>query len=262
MELVRSVDGTLIAFHRTGSGPPLVLVHGAAGDHGRWDVGGVREALAAHRTVYAMDRRGRGGSGDAPEYRLDLEFDDVAAVVRSIQAPVDLLGHSYGALCALEAALRVDNLNRLILYEPPIPLGGDPVASPEQVAAMERLLAEGDREGALVHFLVRIAGISEDEVEILRGAPSWRGRVAAAHTLVREERACDGYVFDPARFRLVTVPTLLLVGSASEPLYHAATEAVAAALPNSRIVVFQGEKHVAMNTAPDRFVREVLAFLG
>ena len=114
METVTSVDGTPIAYERTGGGPPLGLVHGTAGDHTRWELGDVRAALAEHHTVYAMDRRGRGGSGDAQGYDLEREYEDVASVVASIDEPVHLLGHSHGAICALEASLLSKNLRSLI----------------------------------------------------------------------------------------------------------------------------------------------------
>jgi len=63
MDMAKSADGTQIAFERTGSGPPLVFVAGGGGnDHTRWELAGVRPALAEHFTVCAMDgRRGRPG---------------------------------------------------------------------------------------------------------------------------------------------------------------------------------------------------------
>lgn len=94
METVTSADGTKIAFERTGSGPPLVLVHGATRDHRVWELSDVRPSLAEDTTVYAVDRRGRGGSGDTKEYELEREFEDMAAVVESIDEPATLLGHS------------------------------------------------------------------------------------------------------------------------------------------------------------------------
>jgi len=98
-----------------------VLVHGGTADHTRWL--SILPALEERFTVYAVDRRGRGLSGDAPEYAIEREFEDVAAVVDAIDGPVDVLGHSYGALCALEAALLTDKIRRLALYEPPVPTG-------------------------------------------------------------------------------------------------------------------------------------------
>lgn len=61
-------------------------------------------------TANAVERRGRGKSGDTKPYAIEREFDDVAAVVGSIGEPVSLLGHSSGGTCALEAAHRVDAL--------------------------------------------------------------------------------------------------------------------------------------------------------
>jgi pimeloyl-ACP methyl ester carboxylesterase len=65
MEQSRSADGTIIGFERTGSGSPLVLSHGTGLDYNFWDLSDVCSALAEHYTVYVIDRRGRGGSGDA-----------------------------------------------------------------------------------------------------------------------------------------------------------------------------------------------------
>jgi pimeloyl-ACP methyl ester carboxylesterase len=80
-EIVTSTDGTPIAYQRSGEGPPLVLVHGTSADHTRWKP--VLPAFEEHFNVYALDRRGRGSSGDSEDYSIDQEFEDVAAVVGS-----------------------------------------------------------------------------------------------------------------------------------------------------------------------------------
>ncbi|WP_436924915.1 alpha/beta fold hydrolase [Halosimplex amylolyticum] len=262
MHTVASADGTPIAFARTGSGPPLVLVPGGgANDHTRWDADGVRPAFAEHYTVYAIDGRGLGESGDADKYALEREFEDVAAVVESIDEPAVLLGHSSGALVALEAAVRTDNLRKLILYEPPIPVGDHVLDVEEPVAEMEMLLDEGQNEQVLVLFLREIADIPPEEIDALREAPNWQRRVEGAYTIPRAIRGVSEYEFDPARFTAMTTPTLLLAGSESPPFHHAATEALDEAHPNSRIVTFEGHGHVAMLTATDRFIDEVLTFV-
>lgn len=124
MKKVKSSDGTLIAYEKTGNGSPLVLLPAGGGnDHNRWELGGVRKTFAGQFTTYAVDTRRLGQSGDADDYSLEREFEDVATVVDSINEPANLLGHSFGALLALNAALLTDNLRTLILYEPPIKVG-------------------------------------------------------------------------------------------------------------------------------------------
>lgn len=59
----------------------------------------------------------------------------------------------------------------------------------------------------------------------------------------------------------MTTPTLLLAGGDSSPLYKEGTKAVDQALPNSRIETFEGQQHMAMVTAKNRFINEVLAFV-
>ena len=257
-----SDDDTEIAYWTSGTGPPLVLVHGSGvSDHGRWEIAGVRAALAEETTVYAIDRRGRGESGDSPEYSLETEVADVVAVVESIGDPVTLLGHSYGANIALEGSLRTDGIGRLVLYEPGIAVGDHELASPEVVAELNGLLEEGENEAALLLFCREIAGLTPEEIDVFRTDPSWQDRVDGAHTLPREEQAIAEYEFRPARFAGTTTPTLLLSGGESPRAYRDATAAVHEALPNSRIVTFEGHHHVAMQTAPERFVEEVLAFV-
>ena len=262
MKLVTSADGTEIAVERTGSGPPLVLVHGSGvSDHRRWEIGGVRPALAEHLTVYALDRRGRGQSGDAETYSLDSEVEDVVAVVESIDEPVILLGHSFGANLALEASLITDALSGLILYEPGIAVGDHEMSDPEVVSRMNELLADGEKEAALVLFCREIAGLTPEELDAFRSDPSWGDRVAGAHTLPREEEAFGEHALRPDRFATMTTPTLLLSGGESPQRFRDATKAVDEALPNSRIVTFEGQQHVAMNNEPERFVDEVLSFV-
>lgn len=258
---VTSADGTTIAFERTGSGPPLVLVHGVTDVQGYWDLTGVRSAFEDHFTVYAIDRRGRGESGDAAEYELEREAEDVAEVVDSIGDPVVLLGHSGGALYSLEAAMRTDNLRKLIVNEPPVMIGDYELDAKEVVAEMNQLLDDGENEQVLILFLQEEAHLTPDEIDVARSAPVWQDMVDAAHTLPREWQTITEYEFDAGRFADMTTPTLVSGGSESSPVYKDSTVTLTEALPNSRLVTFDGQSHEPMNTAPDRFIEEVLKFI-
>jgi pimeloyl-ACP methyl ester carboxylesterase len=252
---VTSPDGTPIASWRSGDGPALVLVHGTSADHSRWAP--VLPAFEPHHTVHAVDRRGRGASGDAEDYALEREFEDVAAVVDSIGEPVILLGHSHGGLCALEAALLSRDIRALVLYEPAPDAES---CSPGVIERLETLLQTGDRDEVVATMARDVAGAPPEMVAFLRNQPVWRARVAAAHTIPRELHAARAYRFDPERFRDLTVPTLLLTGSESAPAFRRFGDAVDAALPDSRMVVMPGQGHVAIDTGTDLFTTEVLRF--
>jgi pimeloyl-ACP methyl ester carboxylesterase len=260
MHTITSQDGTRIAFWRSGGGPPLLLVHGAIADHTTtWRL--VLPELEQRFTVYAMDRRGRGGSGDAPDYDLQREAEDVAAVVDSIDEPVNLLGHSYGGLCAIEAALLTTNLRRLILYEG-VPLRGADGYEPGFIDRLETMLKAGDTEGMLMTMLRELVAMPPEEIELLRSQrDACAVRLGNAPTIPREARALERYVLAPERFINMRTPTLLLVGEASPSRELRSAEGIAAALPNARVVLLPGQQHLAMYTAPDLFVREVTRFL-
>ena len=241
---------------RSGEGPPLVLLHGAAADHNRWAP--VLPALEQRFAVFAVDRRGRGPSGDATDYALEREYEDVVAVVESAGAAVNVLGHSYGGICALEAALLTDGIGKLVLYEPPM---GYLKSPPHVVDRLHKLLEEGRRDELLGYFMREVAGLPPDQIELLRSLPAWEARLDAADTIPREERASREYVFDAARFHDLDVPTLYLQGGDSSEPFKAAGEALRGALPDCRVAIMPGQRHAAMDTATDLFTAQVLSFL-
>jgi len=135
VEHVTSRDGTSIGFHRSFEGPPLVLLHGATGAH--WSFRYILPALVGRFTLYAVDRRGRGESGDADGYALEREFEDVAAIVDSLDEPANVFGHSYGAT----VALATPNIGKLVLYEAS---PGISVVPDEYLERIEQLVGGGE----------------------------------------------------------------------------------------------------------------------
>jgi pimeloyl-ACP methyl ester carboxylesterase len=254
----------MIAVFVSGHGRPLVVVPGTTSDHTTWRF--VVPLLEPHVCVHAVDRRGRGGSGDTPEYSLSLEYADVAAVVDAAAAasggPVDLLGHSYGGNVAFGAATLTANVRRLVLYEGwPVPDVAHRTFAPPVMDELESRLAQG-RPGEMLEIFYRdMVQMTDEEIAGLKAAPTWPARMAAAHTVPREIRAFGAEAFDPAWAAKISVPVLLLVGSESPDEIKADPEVVAAALPDARIRVLEGQAHLAHLGDPQSFVDEVMAFL-
>jgi pimeloyl-ACP methyl ester carboxylesterase len=254
---VTSRDGTVIGFTTLGAGPPMVLVHGAAVDRRSW--GAVRRRLAEHFTVHAMDRRGRGLSAAEHEpYDIAREADDVAAVVEAAGREVYLVGHSYGARCSLEAALRSDAIGRMFLYEPPMPAPGRPVAS---AATMQRLRAAADPAVLLETFLVEGVQLDQRVVEAMKGTAAWPAMMGNAPMVLREVECVQRTdILD--RLGPVTVPVRLLVGTETADYIRPAAEAIVRALPRADLVELVGQGHTANETAPDLLAKSILDFAG
>jgi pimeloyl-ACP methyl ester carboxylesterase len=267
-----SPDGTEIAWFRTGmaGARPLLLIHGATADHTTFRVVGPR--FAAAHDVFAMDRRGRGASGDGPSgtaYAIEHEFEDVATVVETIahatKSPVDVLGHSFGGRVALGAAPLTSRMRRLVTYESAPAPPGMSFDRPGLVEGLRRLEAAGDRVELMRAFMTEVVGMTAEEFAAFQANPVWPIRLAAAHTLVRELTAEAGDGDDAAIRRLasgVRVPVLQLLGGESREVFAAGTAALDRALPDGRIVVLPGQKHAAHHGDPDRFVAEVERFLA
>lgn len=255
--VVVSADGTRIAASRSGSGPPVVLVHGAIGDRTSFRL--LAPLLAERFEVLAVDRRGHGASGDSSgAYTIEQEFADVAAVVESLAGSATVVGHSFGATVALGASTLTARVRGLVLYEPS---PGIRAARPGFLRRLDDLIARGQREDTLALALTEFADFGPDDLEAYRASPLWAPRVAAAHTIPREVRAEEDYRPDRAAFASISAPVLYLVGSESPAWARRGAEIVSSLVPNTRIAVLDGQGHMATVTAPELLAAEITRFV-
>ena len=252
-----SPTGVRIACQVGGEGTPLVMVHGAGS--GRWSFDLVRPHLEDRFTVWALDRRGRGDSGDDESYSLESEFDDVAAVVGEAGPGALLFGHSYGGLVAAGAAARVDGLPGLAVYEGPI---GGVLADEAWTARFEQRVESGDRDSAMREFMSDIGGYTDAEIEAMQGTPAWQARLDASPTVPRELRAEHEFALDALRLADFTIPTLVLVGSESPDWARRSTQAFAAAIPGADLHTLAGHGHGAAVSGPELVAEEIAGFFG
>jgi pimeloyl-ACP methyl ester carboxylesterase len=252
MQTLRSADGTTIAFESAGAGPPLVIVVGAFCD--RDTFGGMAAQLADAFTVFRYDRRGRGGSGDAPDYAVAREIEDLAAVIGVAGGAAAVVGHSSGAALALAAATAGLPISRLVAYEPPYREGRQVHEQTVGLRIAEHIAA-GRLDDAVAHFFISGAGMAPELLTQLRAGPDWPRRVSYARTLPYEI-AVAGEQGVPKRLAEIQVPTLLLTGAQSWPWIQESAAAAAATIPSAQLRILADQGHEVRDAAFAAPVRE------
>ena len=256
---IESTDGTPLVAKVSGSGPAMVLVHGTTNDKDAWAF--VEPMLAEHHRVWALDRRGRGESGDAAAYSLDREADDVRAVLAATgDDRPHLVGHSFGAICSLEAALHGQELASLTIYEPP--LFGERVTA--SVRRTIELLHKGRAEDAALVFLPEVAGLAPEELTMVRSMPDAWDRIVrvATDTFEREAEVVDAVSGQAARYATIDAPLLHVTGGLTDHAVYPTHDELTRAGLTADHATIDGQRHLALVGAPDAFAEVVLAFTG
>ncbi|WP_394841194.1 alpha/beta hydrolase [Pendulispora brunnea] len=255
---VVSRDGSIIGYEKIGHGPPMVLVHGGTADRRRW-LPAVPQ-LAQRFTLHIVDRRGRGLSEkEQGPYDIAREGEDVAAVVEAAGRDVYLVGHSYGALCSLEAALRTNAIGRLLIYEPPAATPGHGVTPAPVLERLRAAAGRGDRPLVLETFFREVIHSTPEDIAQMVPTPMWQARLAAALTIVRELEQVERWDISP-RLGAIRIPVRLLLGTESSAYYEPAARAIAKEISQADILPLHGQGHMAIDRDTEQFVRAVFAF--
>jgi pimeloyl-ACP methyl ester carboxylesterase len=245
MKQVQSADGTTIAYDQMGNGPAVILVDGALGYRAFGYMVQLATLLAPRFTVIIYDRRGRGESTDTQPFAVEREIEDIEALINEVGGEAFLYGISSGACLALEAAIELGpKVKKLALYE--APYDSDDVrrqAFRNYRKRLAELLAEGRQSDALGLFMMFV-GMPPEHLEGARQQPMWPMWEAVAHTLPYDAAAMgeDGSVPTEKAARL-TIPTLVMDGSASFPFMYTTAVALAKAIPNSEHRTLEGQTH-------------------
>jgi pimeloyl-ACP methyl ester carboxylesterase len=251
VERVASADGTEIAYRAVGDGEPVLFVHGSGTSGADWAF--TLPFLRERFTVVTMDRRGRGRSGDAAEYAMEREAEDVLAVLDAAGAE-KLVAHSYGALCSILAVQKTDRVRRLVLYEPPIA-----VRKHRPVERLKEMLAAGEADAAMEGFLAS-AGTPPEQLATIRSSQAWPVLLDALPALPRELDAAAEWR-SPAG--PIDIPTLFLLGANTDnPVYLDGIGDLRAAFRHHRSETIPGQKHVAHVFAAEAFAELIGAFLA
>ena len=245
MKQVRSADGTTIAYDQMGNGPAVILVDGALGYRAFGFMAQLASELSPHFRVISYDWRGRGESTDTQPFALEREIEDIEALIHEAGGEAYLYGISSGAALALEATSKLGHkVKKLALYEAPYDSDdARKVAFKTYRRQLEEVLAAG-RPGDALGLFMLFVGMPPEHLEGARRQPMWPMWEAVAHTLPYDAAAMgdDGSVPTEKAAR-VTVPTLVMDGSASFPFMHTTAVALAKALPNGEHRTLEGQTH-------------------
>ena len=253
---VVSKDGTTIAIEQSGSGPAVILVAAALADHG----GTTKLATHLSRgfTVINYDRRGRGKSTDTQPYAVEREVEDIEALIDSTAGPAFVFGSSSGAVLALEAASRLGaKIPQLFLYEPPFILDNSHPPMPENFSRqITDLVSANRRNDAVKLFFAKGMGIPDFIVTLMRWLmPGWAKMAAIAHTIPYDlailEGTQSGKPLPMNRWNGTTAKTMVMVGSKSEPFFHAWAKSLPGILPKAEYKSLEGQDHSTILMAPN-----------
>jgi pimeloyl-ACP methyl ester carboxylesterase len=278
---VTSKDGTIIGYRQLGSGPGVILLHGAVSSSQLFMKLGT--ALSDTFTVYIPDRRGRGLSGPfGDNYGIQKEVEDLDAILKKTDAH-NVFGLSAGALIALEAALYMPAIHKAALYEPPFDIDNSIMAGPSFMPRFDQEIADGKMPEAMVTFTKDFARHLEPRESLLGILPRFllvrvfkrflrddaenvKGDDVPFQALLPTFHFDNQLVVETKgtleNFKAVRAEVLLLGGSESPSNLKHTLDALSNILPNVERVELPGLGHATATDRgkPERVAQELRRF--
>jgi len=260
--LVAGADGSPIPVTDEGQGPAILLLHPGSANRSSW--AGVAAALSERFRVLRFDRwtyrGGHAGAAPAGAETMAVEVRDVLAVAAAAGRLL-LVGHSSGAVVALESALAAPTaFSGMVLYEPPVavdePLGG------EALRRARAALDAGDPDRAITIHMREIVGAGRLGIAAMRRVPPvWQVVRDHAPAQIADDEAIESLGIGLGRYARLDLPVLLLGGGRSPAHMRERLDALAAVLPRlDSTVVLPAQGHMANLRAPGEVAKVIAAF--
>jgi pimeloyl-ACP methyl ester carboxylesterase len=207
----------------------------------------VVKLLAAHFTVYDYDRRGRGDSGDSQPYAPQKEIEDIQALIKAAGGSAYVCGFSAGAALAMEAAVELGahSITKLAMYEAPYTNDSSIKKDWKKYgAALQKCTNAGNKDDAVMLFMELVKAPDSAIEKYRKNHDLWDKLKALSPTLMYDYLIIgESRDIPTKRAAMVTVPTLLMNGSASEPSASTDAEALADIIPHVTHRILKDQTH-------------------
>ena len=270
------VDGARMRYFESGTGRPLVLLHGLMGYSFSWRFN--LPVLSQHAKVYAVDQLGTGFS-DRPaqlDCRLRAVSERVLKFLRALGiTSFDLLGTSHGgAVAMMAAALCQDTtdlkIDRLILVAPVNPWSahgrtlapflGNPLVSALFLRSVKHL------RWTYPYWLARLYGdpkrippgtLEGYEAPVVNVPGGWEYGLSIVRHWTEDLEQLEGII--P---RLRGIPALLIWGNDDVAVDARSAEPLRRHFDHCNVVIFPGVGHLTYEETPAQFNSTLLDFLA
>lgn len=243
----------------TPDAPALVIAHGLYGSGRNWGV--IARRLADRRDVVAVDMRNHGDSPRFPTQSYPEMADDLAEVIETLGAPVDLLGHSMGGKAAMQLALtRPDLIRRLIVADiAPVAYSHDQTRNARAMAELDlsQITTRAEADTALARAIddPSLRAFFLQSLDLRQRPPRWKLNLSV---LEAEMPKIVGWPGTAGQF---PNPALFLTGSLSHYVRPEHREQIRALFPKARFAKLPEAGHWLHAEKPREFEETVRVFL-
>jgi len=236
------VEGTSIAVRDRGNGPAVLLINGTA--PALW--GSLPNVLAASHRVIDYDRRSFATSPAPPPRDNVRHAEDAATLLAQLGLtdPALVVGWSMGAVIAVELACRHPELvSGLVLLEPPYRAKQHPRPAMLRAIGGATLLGRLGRPAAGAERFLRWALARRDGSSAYLDAGSgWQAEVRRDGAAIVSELSAGEHL-DRRAIGALAIPTTVMTGTQSDPVFAAAARRLAQAIPGAELVSVPASSH-------------------
>ena len=255
-QILRLSDGSVTKLLRSGSGQPLLLLHGVGLRAEAW--GPQSAALSAEWLTLAADLPGHGGTDALPPGARLADFVGWAA--RLIQAlnlgPMNVAGHSMGALIAAGLAVDHPNLVRRLALLNGVHRRSAEARSAVMARADDIAAGQVSPDGPLARWF------TPDQAEVRTLVAGWLTSVNPQGYAAAYRAFAEGDADYADRLNQIRCPVLVLTGAEDANSTPEMTQAMASMAPLGKAEVIAGHRHMVNLTAPETVTRALARWLA